>query len=454
MAKNIDNKQVKDHNTEDLEHRAREVLRLNDQGTYTEPSANLYPHQWLWDSCFIAIGQSHYDTHRAEVEIRSLLRGQWANGMVPGIILRRKSYEQPTKDRHDKIWRSWLNPNAPDDLATSGITQPPMLAEAITRVGAQMNKHDRRRWYKQVYEGLVSYHKWLYTERDPHKEGLALLIHPWEVGLDNTPPWMSELNDHLLPWWIRMFRFTKLDVVIGWFRSDKHYVNKDERLTNVEALAFYDVQRRLRRKNYEFSKYIDHSLFVVEDLTFNCILIRANHLLKGIARFIDEEIDPDLLASMEKAEKQLNQLWDEYSEEYFSRDFMSHRLLKESSIAAFMPLYSGAISKDRAARIVENLENEHRFGTKYPIPSAPLDSAWFNPSRYWQGPTWVNTNWLIIDGLKRYGFNDHAEALRESTIELVESKGFYEYFNPITGDGLGVDNFSWTAALTIDLLNT
>lgn len=438
-----------------LEQQAKEVLSNNDRGTYTVPNSGLYPHQWLWDSCFIAIGQANFDVKRAEVEIRSLLKGQWSNGMVPSIILRKdRNIDQPDLDRHDRIWRSWLNPNAPSNLATSGITQPPMIAEAVTRVGAKMNKHDRRQWYKQVFNGLINYHKWIYQERDPHREGLALLIHPWEVGLDNTPPWMSELNEHLLPWWIRMLHTAKLDTVIGWFRSDNLYVSKHERLTNVEALAFYDVQRRLRRKNYEFDKYIDHSLFAIEDLTFNCILIRANSLLREIADFIDQEIDKDLLESMERSKKELAKLWDEYSGEYFSRDFISHRLIKESSIASFMPLYSGVISQEKASRIVEYLENEHRYGTDYPVPSTPLDSHWFNPNRYWQGPTWINTNWLIIDGLKRYGFNDHAEVLKEVTIDLVKKTGFFEYFNPLTGEGLGVDSFSWTAALIIDLLNS
>ena len=438
-----------------LEQQAKEVLSNNDRGTYTVPNSGLYPHQWLWDSCFIAIGQANFDVKRAEVEIRSLLKGQWSNGMVPSIILRKdRNIDQPDLDRHDRIWRSWLNPNAPSNLATSGITQPPMIAEAVTRVGAKMNKHDRRQWYKQVFNGLINYHKWIYQERDPHREGLALLIHPWEVGLDNTPPWMSELNEHLLPWWIRMLHTAKLDTAIGWFRSDNLYVSKHERLTNVEALAFYDVQRRLRRKNYEFDKYIDHSLFAIEDLTFNCILIRANSLLREIADFIDQEIDKDLLESMERSKKELAKLWDEYSGEYFSRDFISHRLIKESSIASFMPLYSGVISQEKASRIVEYLENEHRYGTDYPVPSTPLDSHWFNPNRYWQGPTWINTNWLIIDGLKRYGFNDHAEVLKEVTIDLVKKTGFFEYFNPLTGEGLGVDSFSWTAALIIDLLNS
>jgi hypothetical protein len=37
-------------------------------------------------------------------------------------------------------------------------------------------------------------------------------------------------------------------------------------------------------------------------------------------------------------------------------------------------------------------------------------------------------------------------------LEIAAEHGFYEYFNPLTGDGLGAPDFSWTAALTIDLL--
>ena len=61
-------------------------------------------------------------------------------------------------------------------------------------------------------------------------------------------------------------------------------------------------------------------------------------------------------------------------------------------------------------------------------------------------------NWLIIEGLKNYGFKDHAAALTESTLEMVGKQGCYEYFDPISGDAAGAPNFSWTASLAIDLL--
>jgi hypothetical protein len=432
----------------DLFVKARQVLTINDRGLYTIPAKGLYPHQWLWDSCFTAIGQRHYDVERAKLEILSLLRGQWSNGMVPHIVL------SPTHKEHREtgIWDSWVSPFAPEDVSTSGITQPPMLAEAIVRIGEKLPVVERRSWYRQVWPNLLSYHQWLYRERGPHGEGLVLQIHPWETGLDTTPPWMDEMNNHLLTWWIRFLKKTHLSSLLSLFRRDTHFVHAGQRPTNVEAMALYDAQRRLRRKEYNIDRILTHSLFAIEDLAFNCIFIRANELFLHIAKTLRADVPPDLLAQIELSRKSLEELWDPYTEMYYPRDFVTHRLLKEPSIEALLPLYAGSISKERAALLVRHLENEHTFGPAYPVPSAPLNSTWFDQERYWQGPTWFNTNWLIIDGLRRYGFKEHADALTESMLELVEQHGFFEYYNPVTGDPLGAKNFSWTAALTLDLI--
>ena len=88
------------------------------------------------------------------------------------------------------------------------------------------------------------------------------------------------------------------------------------------------------------------------------------------------------------------------------------------------------------------------------MPTVPIDSPMFDPHKYWQGPSWVNTNWMIIEGLKQYGFDEHAAALTDTTLDMVRENGFWEYFHPISGEGLGAHNFSWTAALILDLLKT
>lgn len=427
---------------------ARWVLEQNDKGHFTVPAPDLYPHQWLWDSCFIAIGLRHIDIDRAKTEIMSLLRGQWHNGMMPNMIM--ENHRRYKRDRD--IWRSWANPYSPDDVATSGITQPPMLAEAIVQLGQKMKKVERRSWYKQTFPALLKYHQWIYEDRDPHHEGLALLIHPWESGLDNSPPWISELHEHDMAFWIKVVQKVKAGWFINIFRRDTKLIPAEERLNPIDALALFSSQRRLRRKRYDIDKILSHSVFAIEDITFNSILIRANTLVKEIADFLKEDIPDTLLDAMQQTEATLEQLWDPYSGQYFSRNFVTHNLIKEPSIGTLMPLYAGTLTKERAEQLVRLLENQHVFGANLPVPSVPLNSTWFKEHTYWQGPSWVNTNWLIIDGLERNGFHDHAEALRDTTIDMVEQAGCYEYFSPVDGSPAGAPNFSWTAALTIDLI--
>ena len=72
---------------------AESILRENDRGLYTIPSARLYPHQWAWDSAFAAVGWAHLDLERACVELETLLGGQWEDGRVPHIL-----FHQDTPD--------------------------------------------------------------------------------------------------------------------------------------------------------------------------------------------------------------------------------------------------------------------------------------------------------------------------------------------------------------------
>ena len=433
---------------EDILVAAKKVLKRNDRQTWTVPAGELYPHQWLWDSCFIAIGLRHLDVERAQSELVSLLRGQWDNGMLPSIVFNDgKLYRQ---DR--ELWRSRVSPYSPDSISTSGITQPPMLAEAIVKVGEKLKMPERRSWYKLMYPHLLAYHEWIYADRNPHKEGLIILLHPWEAGLDNSPPWISELRKHSMPWWVRLIEKARLDIVVNLFRRDTRHVPPGQRISNVEAMAYWAALRRLRRKAYNSEAILSRSLFAVEDLTFNCMLIRANNHLTEITKTIGETLPENLLVSMSATATALEQLWDETDGQYYSRSFISHKLIQTSFIGTLLPLYAGCISKERAEVLVGLLKSRKFFGTGWPVPSIPQNSPYFNPFKYWQGPSWVNINWLIIDGLERYGYVTEADMLRSRTIQMVTRNGMNEYFNPLTGEPAGAPNFSWTAALTIDLV--
>lgn len=438
--------EIKTHSLSDI---CEQVLKANDHGTHTVPTPGLYPHQWLWDSCFSAIGWAQIDTQRAQQELLSLLHGQWSNGMIPHMI-----FDMSPKYARDRnVWRSWVSRYSPDDVATSGITQPPLLAEAVYRVGLQLEKPHRIAFYKKMLPAIVRYHEWLYKERDPHQEGLTIQINPYETGLDNTPPWMNQLREHSRPWWIAAIENFKLEKFINVARRDTRAIPPNQRMRNIEALMCWDSVRRLRRKHYDIDKILHRSLFVIEDVAFNSILVRNNTILKNLAAEARIVLTDELVSNMLLSESALEELWDDSFQIYLSRDFISNKLLREPTIASLLPIYAGTISKERADKVVRILTNDKSFWLKHPVPTVPRNVRGYDPYRYWQGPTWVNTNWLIIDGLNRMGYLKEAQALKSHTLDMMRDSGIWEYYHPTTGEGLGSEDFAWTAALGLDLLN-
>ena len=123
-----------------LVDRCRAVLEQNRRDAWTCPSAELYPHQWLWDSCFTAIGVARYDPARAAGELRALFRGQWANGMLPHMIFAAGSRDLGNLT----VWRSRRHADAPRDVDTTCITQPPVVAIAAWRVAQALPADERR----------------------------------------------------------------------------------------------------------------------------------------------------------------------------------------------------------------------------------------------------------------------------------------------------------------------
>src|SRR5919108_1051066 len=133
-----------------LTDRAISVLRGNDTGVFTKPGPHQYPHQWNWDSALIALGFSHFDLPRAQLEIRSLLSGQWQDGMVPSVVYH---YIPSDYFPNSEFWQIENSPSAPG-VPTTGITQPPLLATVVRRLHMRQPMHD---FVQEVYPSLLNW---------------------------------------------------------------------------------------------------------------------------------------------------------------------------------------------------------------------------------------------------------------------------------------------------------
>lgn len=417
-----------------LAQRAVEVLERNDAGSFIKPGPRVYPYQWNWDSALVAIGLARVDPERGRTEVRSLLRGRWEDGMVPHIVFHPQDVHYSPGP---EVWSSAEVPGAPD-VATSGITQPPVLASAVR---ALHEAAPNRSFLEEVLPAIDAWHRWIHRERSFDDSGLVAILHPWESA-DNAPRFDAPLA-RAQPG--RALAFT---------RSDRRHVDAAERPTDLEYRRYMAIVEELRRHRYRPSS-LDEAPFAYADLCFNAVLAVAETDLA----WLFGEIGTDgarALAASARLRAALADRWDEEAAAYRERDLHGDEATSDT-IADLFPLYP-AVPDERQARKLfdECLWSPERFG---PSPEAPWavttvskSSPAFDARRYWRGPVWINVNWFLVRGLERCGLAAEADGLRRLTLRLVERSGFAEYYHPATGEALGSTDFSWSAALTLDLL--
>ena len=385
--------------------------RQHDDHQFTVPSPQSYPFQWLWDSCFHAIALAHFEPDSAKAELRSLLTGQFNNGMFPHMIYRGENELMKLGDGFVRI--EWGKEK------TSTITQPPMLAEALWKI---YEKDGDREFLRLMYPHIKDFHAYLLSARDPRGNHLAGIINPDESGEDNSP---------------------RFDSVLGLPPVQTLQENFSSRLKLVEEL---------RRGHFDapFMK----QYFWVKDVPFNAILVKNLRTMGTVAEVLSEHEDAtqftaeaDLVAhAMRERMYDGDRFWTTYGESYLK--------IKIATWAIFSPMYAGILSQSEARTLVDDhLLNPHEFRPRYMIPTVSMREPSYDPEGFWRGSTWIGVNWFIFHGLMRYGYRDIAERLALSSAELIERSGYREYYHPDTGAGLGAQDFTW-GTLIVDMLDT
>ncbi len=426
---------------------AAAVLNQNWKDYFTIPCEGLYPFQWNWDSGFISIGWAHLNMDRAKTEIKSLLTGQWKNGFIPHIVFHN---EADTYYPGPEVHATYLSAQSPK-IKTSGITQPPVLGFVLEELyHIARDREDILAFIDSVFDKVILNHHYFYTHRDPQQEGLVYICHNWEAGTDNTPVW-----DFI---W-KTFEVPHYEMN----RKDTQLIDASHRPTNKEYQYYIHLIELFKQWNYDDALIAEKSPFLVQDPLFNSLLIASNESLIFLGKLLSKST---AIAQLEqwntKAKKAMNaKLYDAATKAYVYYDLRNEKKYTYASSSSFAPLFAGIPTKAIAEQLVSHFRNGSFSGPQnenYLCASFDPSSELFNSQKYWRGPIWINLNWIIYRGLKKYGFTSEAETLKNDTLFLIEKYGFYEYFEPskvaneTLEKGYGGNNFSWTAALTIDLL--
>ncbi|CAN5314575.1 trehalase family glycosidase [soil metagenome] len=387
---------------------AAELLRRNTitvgEYRYTAPSLDDaleirkdYANQFLWDSCFHAVGWRWIDPARAADELIALLSRQVASGPDAGMI------------PHCNYWRgggTYLWGREERSL----LTQPPLIGIAALLI------HERsgdRAFLEAVYAPLCRYHDWFDRRRDADHDGLVSLIHPWESGGDALPRWDAAMGlDH-----------------------PTYTEAREARLKLASVVVEHDGNAELLEK---------HGYFTIEPMDFNAIRGADLDALATIAELTGRAREAE--GWRQRAERvRLAMRKMVIDGEPYDLAGRQETPVRMASAGQFITLINGSLTKAEGDRLVARLA-EPRFATRYPVPTSPTDDTTFAPDVYWRGNVWPSTNWLIHHALFKAGYKDQAAVLAESGIDLLDKHGFCEYYDPLTGQGLGGINFSWCAA--------
>jgi hypothetical protein len=377
------------HDAEGLRRHVAALLEAHwDEGRgYSVSNPSIYPHLWLWDSCFHAIVWAALDDPRALRELEATLEGQLGSGLVPHM-----RYGDAGPD-------TWLGPLD----RTSSLTQPPMYGHAA-RVLADRGARPADELLARAVRGL----DWLW-ERRRTELGLVYVVHPWEAGNDHSPRWDD---------WGAPGR-TRADYDRGartaWNKARMHDVTFAADGSAQWSSSFVACPAG-------FNAYVAFNLAELAGLLDDAVLA-------GRAAALAEAID--------------EHLWDE--EEQLWADLP----VVGGGPSARTPTSDGVmpalVTTDRARALaaLRQLDDPDRFGAPYGPANVARTHPAYDPDMYWRGPAWPPLSYLFWVALSRLGMHDAAAELREETVRAAWRSGFAEYWNPEDGRGLGAVPQTW-----------
>jgi neutral trehalase len=169
---------------------------------------------------------------------------------------------------------------------------------------------------------------------------------------------------------------------------------------------------------------VDFSCYMKNE--YDCLAEMESAL--GLVR--EAEQSRSKAAEISRAVNQL--LWNEKTGFYTDR-YMDGSLSDVMAVSGFLPLWAGIADAERAEILKKQLLDPKTFASPMPIPSAALCDPEYSTDM-WRGGVWLNCNYMIIHGLKRYHMEDVAREITRKTIDSVarwygQCGAIYEFFH-------------------------
>jgi hypothetical protein len=301
------------------------------------------------------------------------------------------------------------------------------------------------------------------------------------------PDYISEITQPpIIAWgaWLVYEKSGNKDFLRAVFENNKRFLlwcKDNRRDTEKELYTWYtneDANNRCDESGMDNSPRFDiHSrLFAID---FSCYMANDIRYMQKIAEALsDSDATEDFGSWYGKVKDDINStLWCEDDSFYYDYDITNDCFNKVESVSSFLPLFAGICDEDKATKLIAHLKNPESFYTEFPVPTISKKDKYFGTD-LWRGPVWVNYNYMIIKGLREYGYVDFADEIKGKTLDVVDmwykrTGTVYEFYDsensipPFCFNRKGaiyepydfrvkyqtIRDYGWSITLTFDLLN-
>lgn len=169
----------------------------------------------------------------------------------------------------------------------------------------------------------------------------------------------------------------------------------------------------------------------------------------------------ELIAEAEMLSKTVNDtMWNDEVKFYFDKK-RDGSLSDVKTVGAYWTLISELVPEDRRDDFVSHLDCEAEFKRPCRVPSLSADHPDYEKVNggYWRGGVWAPTNYMVLKGLEKYGYDKLAYEIASDYLRNVvqvfnESGTVYENYSPeraAKGDAKA-DFVGWTGLAPISIM--
>ena len=344
-----------------------------------------------WDCFFGSLLTNVEDAAQTSASTRAILLAQSSNGVVPNFA----SGAGTSPDR----------------------SQPPVGSYVMWKNYQRNQDKEILQW---AYPRLKRWHEWWFSNRG------------------DGQPWRDGNRNGLLEW-----GSDKGSTLSGGGRG---YLQGAKWESGMDDSPMYDDVL------YDSHTYTMN----LDDVGLNSLYALDSECLAEIAEILGKEDDKrGFKSDYERIKRAMQQqLWNEQDGIYENRYWDGH-FSRRLSPTNFYPMLAGVATPEQAKRMVkEHLLSPKQFWGQYVIPTISRDDAAFEDQFYWRGDIWGPTNYLVYEGLNRYGEDEVALQFANKGYDLfMDDWHAHQYTNEQYyawgGNAGGDKHYTWGALLCL-----